>query len=203
MGCPIEAANRQIALHVWEEQSGGKGAPADAKRTLDAGKPLGSARETFGSYLEGWMAAFQATNVKPSTLDYYCRYVRNHVLTSDLARKPLTQLEAADLRQLYAEKGLSGLSTTTVHHLHAVIHVALTQAVDDGKLARNVAALVGRTHRPKVARHEMTTIADGDKPQRFIAAASGDRLEALLVVAIATGLRQGELRLTVEGCRSR
>lgn len=167
---------------------------ADAKRTLDAGKPLGNARETFGSYLEGWMAALPATSVKPSTVDYYCRYIRKHVMTSDLARKPLTQLEAVDLRHLYAEKRLSGLSATTVHHLHAVIHVALTQAVDDGKLARNVAALVGRTHRPKVARHEMATIADGDKPQRFIAAARGDRFEALLVVAIATGLRQGELR---------
>ncbi|HEY8684135.1 MAG TPA: site-specific integrase [Chloroflexota bacterium] len=166
----------------------------EARQTLDAGKPLGNTRETFGSYLEGWMRGLPATNVKPSTVAYYCRYIRNHVMTSDLARKPLTQLEAADLRRLYAEKGLSGLSSTTVHHLHAVIHVALTQAVDDGKVARNVAALVGRTHRPKVARHEMATIADEDKPQRFVAAARGDRLGALLVVAISTGIRQGELR---------
>ena len=34
-------------------------------------------------------------------------------------------------------------------------------AVEDGKLARNVAALIGRNSRPKVTRKEMVTIAEG------------------------------------------
>ncbi len=88
----------------------------------------------------------------------------------------------------------TGLSSTTVHHLHAVIHRALNSAVEDGKLSRNVASLIGRSNRPKVARREMVTIANGDQPRRFLIAAKGERLEALLVLALTTGLRKGELR---------
>jgi integrase len=110
-----------------------------------------------------------------------------------VAQKPLARLEPSDLRRLYAAKLSSGLSSTSVHHIHAVIHVALQRAVDDGILGRNVAALVGRSNRPKVRRVEMSTIAAGDQPRRFLEAAKGERLEALLVLAITTGMRRGEL----------
>jgi integrase len=164
-----------------------------ALRAVEDGRPLPDQRQTFGAHLEQWVNALPSASIKPSTCRYYTRYVRYHLLTSDLARKPLARLEPADLRQLYADKLASGLSSTSVHHLHATIHVALNQALDDGKVARNVAALIGRTNRPKVRSREMTTIADGDQPARFLDAAHG-RLEALLVVAITTGMRQGELR---------
>jgi integrase len=52
---------------------------------------------------------------------------------------------------------------------------------------------VGRSNRPKARRVEMNTIADGDQPRRFLEAAKGERLEALLVLAITTGMRRGEL----------
>lgn len=104
------------------------------------------------------------------------------------------RLDVADLRSLYAEKLASGLSPTTVHHLHAVIHLALNSAIEDGKLARNVASLIGRSNRTKILKHQMVTIAEGDQPRRFLASAKGERLEALLVTALTTGLRQGEPR---------
>jgi integrase len=163
-------------------------------RAADEGRPVPNARLTLGAYLEQWLAGLPASGLKPSTIAYYRRYVRFHVLTSELSRKSLARLDVADLRRVYAEKLASGLSSTTVHHLHAVLHLALNGAVADGKVARNVAAIIGRSSRPKVARKEMTTIAEGDQPSRFLAAARGDRLEALLVLALTTGMRQGELR---------
>jgi integrase len=165
-----------------------------AQRALEDGRPVPDQRQTFGAHLEQWVNALPSASIKPSTCRYYTRYVRYHLLTSDLARKPLARLEPADLRQFYADKLASGLSSTSVHHLHATIHVALNQALDDGKVARNVAALIGRTNRPKVRSREMTTIAAGDQPARFLDAARGERLDALLVLAITSGMRQGELR---------
>ena len=119
--------------------------------------------------------------------------MRRHVLPSGIGGKPLAWLDPIDLRRFYAEKLASGLSSTSVHHLHALLHVALQRAVDDGLLGRNVAALVGRSNRPKVRRVEMTTIAAGDQPRRFLEAAKGECLEALLVLALTTGMRRGEL----------
>ena len=166
----------------------------EAQRAVEDGRPLPDQRITVGTYLKVWLAGLPVGTAKPSTIAYYEKYIRLHVLTSDLARKPLSRLDVADLRRLYAEKLAEGLSSTTVHHLHAVIHRALNSAVEDGKLSRNVAALIGRSNRPKVARREIVTIAEGDQPRRFLAAAKGERLEALLVVALTTGLRKGELR---------
>ncbi len=165
-----------------------------AQRALQDGRPVPDQRLTFGAHLEQWVAALPSTSIKPATCRYYTRYVRYHLLTHALATKPLGRLEPADLRQLYADKLASGLSSTSVHHLHATIHVALNQAVADGRVARNAAALVGRYSRPKVRSREMTTIAASDQPARFLEAARGERLEALLVLAITSGMRQGELR---------
>jgi integrase len=165
---------------------------AEAQAVVHIGQPLPDQRLTFGRYLLDWVAGLGA-GVKPRTIAYYDRYVRRHLLTSDLAQKPVARLEPSDLRRLYAAKLSSGLSSTSVHHIHAVVHVALQRAVDDGVLGRNVAALVGRSNRPKVRRVEMNTIADGDQPRRFLEAAKRERLEALLVLAITTGMRRGEL----------
>jgi integrase len=165
-----------------------------ALATMASGLPLPDDKLTVGAYLEQWLAGLLVGTAKPATIAYYTRYVRFHVLTSDLVKKALSRLDAADLRRLYAQKLAAGLSSTTVHHLHAVIHLALNSAVEDGKLARNVASLIGRSNCPKVTRKEMVTIAEGDQPRRFLDAAHHERLEALLVIALTTGLRQGELR---------
>jgi len=164
----------------------------EAQAVVHVGQPLPDQRLTFGRYLLDWVAGLGA-GVKPRTVAYYETYVRRHLLPTDLAQKPLARLEPSDLRRLYTAKLSSGLSSTSVHHIHAVIHVALQRAVDDGVLGRNVAALVGRSNRPKVRHVEMHTIAAGDQPRRFLEAAKRERLEALLVVAITTGMRRGEL----------
>jgi integrase len=187
-----DSAGRPRYLYA-KDRAQAKQRLADAQAVVHIGQPLPDQRMTFGRYLLDWVAGLGAASVKPRTVAYYERYVRRHLLPSDVARKPLARLEPSDLRRLYAAKLSSGLSSTSVHHIHAVIHVALQRAVDDGILGRNVAALVGRSNRPKVRRVEMSTIAGGDQPRRFLEAAKAERLEALLVLAITTGMRRGEL----------
>jgi len=187
-----DSAGRPRYLYA-KDRAHAKQRLSEAQTVVHTGQPLPDQRLTFGRYLLDWVAGLGAASVKPRTIAYYERYVRRHLVTSDLSRKPLARLEPADLRRLYATKLTSGLSSTSVHHIHAVIHVALQRAVDDGMLGCNVAALVGRSNRPKVRHVEMNTIAGGDQPRRFLEAAKEERLEALLVLAITTGMRRGEL----------
>jgi len=56
-------------------------------------------------------------------------------------------------------------------------------------LARNVASLATR---PRIKRQEMVTLSP-EETRSLLAAAAGDRLEALYVLAVTTGMRQGEL----------
>lgn len=77
---------------------------------------------------------------------------------------------------------------TVSHHL-ACLRTALAAAVRDELVPRNVATLVSA---PRVPRVERPTLTESDVTA-LLEAVKGDRLEALYVLAAATGMRQGEL----------
>jgi integrase len=83
----------------------------------------------------------------------------------------------------------AGLASRTVGHIHRVLHKSLGQAVRWGLVVRNVADAVDP---PKVHRAEMRAL-NAEEARRLLAAAAGDPLEALYVLALTTGMRQGEL----------
>jgi integrase len=101
----------------------------------------------------------------------------------------LSRLTPQQVQQLYAQKLSAGLSPTTVAHLHAVLHRALGAALRLGLVQRNVTELVDAPH---VSPPEMQVLTP-EQARIFLQAASTDRLEALYVLAITSGMRLGEL----------
>jgi integrase len=81
------------------------------------------------------------------------------------------------------------VSARTVQQVHAVLRAMLSQAVREELLARNVARLV---QAPAPDREEIHPWAEAEA-RAFLAAARTHRLHALFVVALALGLRRGEL----------
>jgi integrase len=93
------------------------------------------------------------------------------------------------VRGLYREKLDAGLSRRTVQYIHTTLHKALKDAVSDGLIPRNVAEGI-KPPRPKIK--EITPL-NPYQARAFLAAAHGDRFEALYVLAVHCGLREGEL----------
>jgi integrase len=81
------------------------------------------------------------------------------------------------------------LAPATVHQLHDVLHKALDQAVADGLIPRNATDALKL---PRIDREEITPLT-AQEVGVLLEAAREDRLEALYIVAVHTGLRQGEL----------
>lgn len=81
-----------------------------------------------------------------------------------------------------------GLSTRTVQYLLVVLRKALQQAVEDGLIPRNAAQGV----RVSQTKEEIRPLSP-EQAKILLAAAGGTRLEELYVLAVHTGLRQGEL----------
>ena len=73
--------------------------------------------------------------------------------------------------------------------MHVLLHKALDQAEAEGRIPRNAAAALKL---PRIDREEIAPLT-AEEANRLIEAARGDRLEALYVLALHTGLRQGEL----------
>jgi integrase len=69
------------------------------------------------------------------------------------------------------------------------LHRALEVALRLGLVQRNVADMVDP---PRMAQHDMVTLSP-EQARALLATAKGDRLEALYVLALSTGMRLGEL----------
>jgi integrase len=96
---------------------------------------------------------------------------------------------ATQVRDLYRQKPDSGPSPRTVQYIHVTLYKALKQAVRDGLLLRNAKEAVKP---PRLSRKEMRPLSPAEV-RRFLKAARGDEHKALFVLAVSSGMRQGEL----------
>jgi integrase len=86
-------------------------------------------------------------------------------------------------------KGGRPLSTRTVGHAHRVLHRALQMAVETEVLARNVASIISP---PKVEADEIE-ILTAEQIDLVLTKLEGHPLYAISALALATGMRRGEL----------
>jgi integrase len=106
-----------------------------------------------------------------------------------LGRKKLRDLSRAEVRALYSAKGERAVPRS-VDYIHVTLQKALTQAMRDDLISRNVAT--GERPRSSRNREEIKALSP-EEARALLAASRGTRNEALYVVALHTGLRQGEL----------
>jgi integrase len=159
-------------------------ADRDSGFTFDAGK------QTVGEYLDGWLQDSVKGTVKETTYANYSYVTRVHISPA-LGRVKLKSLTPAHVRGFYGEKARTNLSAATVKKMHVVLRRALSQAVSDGLIPRNAADSVKppRTSAPGEEIRPLNTKECGT----FLEASRGERFEALYVLAVHCGLREGEL----------
>ncbi|CAA9472083.1 MAG: Integrase [uncultured Rubrobacteraceae bacterium] len=158
-----------------------------AKAGKEDGFVLDASATTLGDYLDGWLEDTRGT-VRQRTWERYEQIVHVHIKPT-LGRAKLKTLNPAQVRALYRERLAGGSSPRTVQYVHVTLHKALEQAQGDGLVARNVAKGI-KAPRPK--KKEIVPLTP-DQARAFLEAARGDRFEALFVLALQCGLREGEL----------
>src|SRR5215208_6680701 len=153
----------------------------------DGGLVFDTGSLTLGNYLDRWLLHICDT-VRQRTWERYEQIVRVHLKPS-LGLVKLKTLTPRQIRSLYREKLNSGLAPRTIQYIHTTLHKALKDAVADGLIPRNAAGTV-KAPRPK--KKEIKPLS-ADQTRAFLGAACGDRFEALYVLAVHCGLREGEL----------
>lgn len=159
----------------------------EALKAQQDGLPLVTERQTFGAFALSWLETARPS-LKPRTWIRYEQLLRVHALP-DLRNLQLTKLTPQHLQRLYADVRVKGISAATIRQLHAVIHRGLRQACQWNLVPRNVADLVTL---PRIERLEMQVLSP-EQSRRLLEGAHGDRLEALYVLALTAGMRQGEI----------
>lgn len=140
-------------------------------------------------YLENWLETVKKPPiVRLSTYDKYKWYLKKYINPA-LGHIRLRLLSPQHVQSFYSQKLDEGLSPGTVRNLHLVLHSAMKNAVKWNLVSRNVVGLVTRPTRNTYEAQVLTI----EQARTLLETAKNHKMWALLVVALATGMRHGEL----------
>lgn len=158
------------------------------QRRVEAGVLTDS--QTVEQWLTYWFEKVAPRRCKQRTLDGYRTYLEQY-LKPRLGKHRLDKLNPSHVRDLYEWMEERGLSKATQRQAHAILRRALVVAEREGKVTRNVAALVDP---PEVTEnhHEPLSVADARKVLRLITQEADEQMAARWICALLLGMRQGE-----------
>jgi integrase len=148
----------------------------------------GAAGLQLGEFLEAWLRDVVAGSVRPKTFVSYESVVRVH-LGPALGTIAVGDLRPGDVQTYLNAKAASGLAARTVAYHRNILRQALGHAERTELVGRNVAKLA---RPPRIPRREVQPLTP-EQARALLIAIAADRHEALYLVAIGMGLRQGEI----------
>ena len=158
-----------------------------AMAALDAGTYKAPCKMTVAQWLDIWVAEY-LNSVKPLTKHNYNKQVQKHFKPA-LGAVRLDALDTHTIQRFYNSLSASGLSPKTVKNLHGILHCALQQAIACDYISRNPA---DACKLPKVTKPEIKPL-EPEEIARLLKEAEQDDYCNLFIVAMFTGMRQGEL----------
>ena len=166
------------------------------KSDRDGGISLDGPNPTLEEYLIAWLRDSVVPNVSPKTLESYETACRIHIIPA-LGNVRIRDLTARRAQAFYALKRREGLSVATRQKIHGTLKRSLKQPVAWGELAASPVASLDPPKAPPEDEEDSEEVKaySEEEAMRLFAAAreKGDRFRNLYVVAVRTGLRQGEL----------
>ena len=160
---------------------------AERERELAASNPVAD-ELTLEAFLERWLA-FKEPHVRASTLRGYRHDVRRHVVPV-IGPKPLARVGAADVQEVVTRVAAAG-KFNAADSVRRTLKQALGHAVRWDLIVANPCDRVDPVRRPEPTRSVWTH----EQARKFMVAAAraGSSWHALFMLALATGLRKGEL----------
>jgi integrase len=183
------AADGKVKSLYRKTQAEARVALTKVQRDRDMGLPgVKDERQTVASYLASWLEAVKP-RVRESAWISYEHRIRLYIVPR-LGKIRLARLAPQHVRELHAWMlSERQLSPTTVNHTHSILSHALGDAVRDGTIPRNVAAMVDA---PRKAKREMIVYTPA-QVETLLKAAQEAGIGPIVTVAVTTGARLGEL----------
>lgn len=145
-------------------------------------------RQTVKAYLEDWLENVIRPNREPVTYEDYLKVVTLWIVpyVGDIL---LAKLTARDVQAMVNALVARKLSPKSIKIARGVLSIALNRAVAEQLIGLNVVPLAKGPRVPK----RKPGLWTPEEALTFLAACRGHRLEALFLVALAIGLRRGEV----------
>jgi integrase len=153
------------------------------------GEQVDPSKLTVSEFLDRWERDWCAGNVSPKTAERYGELLRLHIRPT-LGAMKLQKLRSVHLSELYGSLQRDvKLSARTIGHVHRALHRALGHATGWDVITQNVAA---RVSPPRVG-HQEINILSAAQVKAILTTARDRAIYPIATLALATGMRRGEL----------
>ncbi len=179
---------KKILRRGFKTQKDAKVAMTDLQNELNKGTFIERSTTTYSAFMKDWLED-KKTKVKAVTLQTYKALVNNHIIPH-IGKIELQKLTPRHIQSLYntlqEKKALSG---ENIQKVHSIINDSLNKALTWGLVQKNVASVVDR---PKSVKKEME-VWEIEEAHQFLKVAEKDRYYGVFLLALTTGMRQGEI----------
>jgi integrase len=161
----------------------------DLERRRDTGTvPVAGRGWAVAMWLEHWLENIARPTVRHNSWDAYRIAVQRHLIPP-IGGQRLDRLAPEHLERLYRRMIERGARPGTVHQVHRTVRTALGEAVRRNYVQRNMAELA----KPPRVEQQPVEPYTLHEVQLILAAARTHRNGARWAIALALGLRQGEV----------
>jgi integrase len=186
---PGKTRRRQFRKAGFKTKRAAESAAAKLRASLDAGSYTEPSKKTLAPYAVEVIERRRTGGLKPTTLANYERYVRQHIVPSQLGQMLLTDIRRSHVNAFLAELTKTGRGAVTVRRVLAVLRMVFSTAVRDEIIGSNPAFMADK---PGVSDSHVEAWEPADIAE-FLQRCGRHRLGALFEVTIDTGLRRGEV----------
>ncbi|MCU4885119.1 tyrosine-type recombinase/integrase [Bacillus cereus] len=181
---------KQFKKRGFKTKQEAQKAMLDLEQSLTMGTYIQPNKILYKEYLLDRFLEDKMTKVKKQTLNTYRWIVEKHIVPT-IGDVELTKLDPMIIQGLYNKLTKEKvLSDENIQKVHTLINDSLKKAERWGLIARNPAALVDR---PKAVKKEITVWNVEEVRQFLKYAKKGGRYYIAFLLALTTGMRQGEI----------
>lgn len=146
---------------------------------------------TLSQWFNDWLFIFRKNDLKPSSFERYEGIYRNYIKNSLIGKMKLVDIKTVNVQNYYnilmnkEEKEVS-----TIKSINKYLKVCINDAIKQGYIENNFCINVKL---PKINKKKEIHAYTLEEQKRLLLAVREHRLYALFLMALGTGLRQGEL----------
>jgi integrase len=161
----------------------------ELRKKIEDGESLSTDKTTVEQWLTRWLDEIAKPRIRPRVWLTYGSAIRNNI-TPHIGAYKLQMLTPANVREMHRAVIKAGKSSRTAEIAHNILAKALTDAMREGILTKNVCELVDKPKVTMKSRGNLTS--DQARTLLRVAAQKSDPMTARWAMALMTGARQGE-----------
>ncbi len=143
--------------------------------------------------LEAWvyeyLHTYKKNEIKATTFGTYLQTYQKHIKGSAVGKKKISELKSKDLQKYYNDKLAEGYNSKTVRHIEVILNCALQQAFRERLIKENPNQF---TILPKRKAYHANVLTP-EEVKKLVKEAKEEAIYPIVIMAIFTGMRKGEL----------